>query len=896
MATTFVGRSAELDRLGEVCRQVRSGAPRLVLVAGVAGVGKTTLVRRFLADHPEVSTLSASGDENEMGLPYGVLAQLTGETCPADHDSITAGAGLLELLGRLQDGGPIAVVLDDVQWADLPSLKAVTFALRRLRADRVLAIVIVREIADAVLPTGLHKLLDDGRTAHLRLGGLRAADLRLFGRLRGGPALSGAAADRLWSFTDGNPLHARELMRSLPADALNDLVRPLPAPREYASLIPARFAACGPATRDFVGATSVLPAPCRVDQIGALCDVEPLAALDEAAEAGLLEERVSGFGMCAAFPHPLIQAAIYQGLGVAIRHRLHLRAAELATSDVERLHHRVRAAVGPAPGLAAELAAFAEEEQRTGLWSSAGTHLVQASRLVRDGARRSRLAGEAVGTLAHAGRVQEATELARRLPGDCPHEVRCFAYGILAQIAGRSREATQLLVEAWNRTDAAAEPTLAVRTAEQLAMLTMMGSDPEEATVWAERALTGPVSGFDTGIVRGVQILALAAMGFPDKALESTEHLPYPAAESAADRDLLVGRGTVRAWTGDLAGAVSDLTALLRNPEQLSAFQRVVAHAHVGNALHLLGRWDDALVHGEISTVLAEEGDQVWMAGGARALAALVPAKRGDWDAAENHVAEGWRMAGEILASRFFVAVAEAWLATSRGDPERVGRVLLPLLELEGRGGIDEPGLLDWRDLLSDAQIAVGELGRAEAVLEPFEQSALARGNPMSLVRALRAKANVLAAREDFAAAMDAFEGGRRHARRSDVPFDNARLDLDYGCFLRRHGSRNEAAERLKDAHTVFSALHARPYLERCGRELAACGEATGGTRRRWNLTARELAVTRLVATGKSNQQVARELLLSVKTVEYHLGHVFAKLGVTNRAELTARVTAEELP
>ncbi|MEU4407098.1 AAA family ATPase [Streptosporangium sp. NPDC023963] len=894
MISAFVGRAVELERLETVLEQVTSGTPHLVLVDGAAGIGKTTLIRRFLSGWPKLCVLNASGDENETDLPYGVLSQLTGELCPADRDPIAAGTKLLERLGTLQDSGPIAVVMDDTQWADLPSLQAVTFALRRLRADRVLSIVVTRELAGMVMPTGLRKLLKDDRTIRIRLSGLPAAELRELGSEAGDMLLSGAAAERLWVFTAGNALHVCELMEHLPAQVLNDLTRPLPAPRGYASLVLARVAACSPATRDFLAAASVLSLPHLIDDIAKLAAVEPLTALDEAVRAGLLEEQRVGYNLHVCFPHPLTQAAVYQGLGVAARHRLHRRAAELATGDLDRFHHRVRASTGHDPALALELDALAQHEQRAGLWSTAGTHLTQAAHLVQDVRLRARLIGEAIGTLVHAGRVEEAVELAQTLPSECPQEVRSFAEGVLAQIEGRSGEAARLLVDAWNRTDLALDPALAVRTAEQLAIVMMMAADSAQATIWADRALAGPMPGTDSGIARGIQVLATAALGFPDKALELTAHLP-PATAGVVrteDRDLLVGRGTVRSWVGDLDGAIDDFTGLLRGARRLSAFQRVVGHSHLGNALHMVGRWDDALVHGEISTTLADECDQAWMAGGARGLAALVPAKRGDWASAEYHVAEGWRTVGEIAASRFYVAVAEAWLATSRGDPARVLRVLLPLHEAAPQDGFEEPGVLDWRDLLSDAQLALGKVRQAQDSLAPFEQRALARGHDLSLTRVYRAKGNLLAAQKDLVGATAAFEQGLRHAGRARVPFDTAHLGFDHGRFLRRHGSRKAAAERLEAAQRIFDTLRATPYLERCEHELAACGRVARDRQHKWGLTVRELAVAKLVATGLSNQQVGRELMLSVKTVEYHLGHIFAKLGVTSRAELAAQFAA----
>ncbi|MFG3438825.1 AAA family ATPase [Nonomuraea sp. NPDC047897] len=888
MISAFVGRVHELERLDKVFEQVRAGIPHLVLVDGAAGIGKTTLVRRFLSGRPELPVLHASGDENETDLPYGVLSQLTGNPHPADRDPIAAGIEFLERLGTLQDGGPVAVIVDDIHWADLPSLQAITFALRRLRADQVLSVVVAREPAATDMPTGLRKLLEDDRTARIHLSGLPAAELREFRRSVDGLVLGSAAADRLWAFTAGNPLHVRELLEHLPAGVFDDLTRPLPAPHGYASLVLARMAACGPATRDFLAAASVLTLPSPIDGIARLAAVEPLTALDEAVSAGLLEEQQAGYGLQVSFPHPLTQAAIYQGVGVATRHRLHARAAELALSDGERFHHRVRAATGPDPELAAELAAFARDEQRGGLWSAAGTHLLQAAHLAGDEAHRAQLLGEAIGALAHAGRMQEAATLAQRLPAGCPADVRAFAHGVLAQIQGRSDEAVPHLTEAWNRADRAAGPLMAARAAEQLALLTVMEGHTAQSILWAERALSIAGNDLDMGIVRGIRLPAMFFLHGPGKALDGVAHLPTAAAGTRRDHDQLVGRGAVRTWSGDLRGAIADLTGLLACSERLSAFQRINAHAHLGNALHLTGNWDEAIVHGEISVTLTEEFDQRWMAGGVLALAALVPAKRGDRATAEQHLSEGRRLE-KIAANRLYQGVAEAWLATSQGDPARVLRVLHPLLDLTDRGGVDEPGVMDWRDLLSDAHLAVGEPDCAQAVLAPFERRALERARDVSLVRVFRAKGNLLAAGEDLTGAAEAFERGLRHAARAGVPFDRARLELDFGCFLRRRGSRSAAAARLTAAHHVFAALGATPFLERCDRELAACGLAPRRGPRSGDLTARELAVARLVATGRSNQQVGRELLVSVKTVEYHLGHVFTKLGVTNRAELAAR-------
>ena len=123
------------------------------------------------------------------------------------------------------------------------------------------------------------------------------------------------------------------------------------------------------------------------------------------------------------------------------------------------------------------------------------------------------------------------------------------------------------------------------------------------------------------------------------------------------------------------------------------------------------------------------------------------------------------------------------------------------------------------------------------------------------------------------------------------MPFQRALLELAYGQVLRRAGQRRAAAHQLQAARDRLAGLQARPYLERCERELAACGLAPA-KRSDFDpsrLTAQESAVARLVALGMGNRQVASELFVSIKTVQFHLTHIYAKLGISTRAELAAQ-------
>src|SRR5689334_897994 len=167
----FVGRVHELGWLDERLEAAATGHPQTVVVAGPAGIGKSALLGRFAARLDPRRLLTASGDEDETFLPFGLLQQLTGLSTRTWDDPFVAGTDLLGLIDERSDEGPTVLVVDDAHLADAASLRALTFALRRLRADRVLTVVGTQEDELARVPQGLLRLADadDNR---LRLGGL----------------------------------------------------------------------------------------------------------------------------------------------------------------------------------------------------------------------------------------------------------------------------------------------------------------------------------------------------------------------------------------------------------------------------------------------------------------------------------------------------------------------------------------------------------------------------------------------------------------------------------------------------------------------------------------------------------------------------------------------------
>jgi ATP/maltotriose-dependent transcriptional regulator MalT len=200
------------------------------------------------------------------------------------------------------------------------------------------------------------------------------------------------------------------------------------------------------------------------------------------------------------------------------------------------------------------------------------------------------------------------------------------------------------------------------------------------------------------------------------------------------------------------------------------------------------------------------------------------------------------------------------------------------------------PGIFNWRGIEADALVGLGRLDEAATALDEFEAAIPRTGLASATLMLARCRGNLAVARGQAAQAEAAFL--RAHELETDVPmpFEHGLLSLDDGRRLRRLEDRPSAVAQLKRAHQIFSDLGADPYVQACSNELAslqvaAAPDSPAGL---LGLSRSELAVARLVATGLTNREVASELYVSVKTVEYHLRNRYIKLDITSRRALAA--------
>jgi ATP/maltotriose-dependent transcriptional regulator MalT len=317
-----------------------------------------------------------------------------------------------------------------------------------------------------------------------------------------------------------------------------------------------------------------------------------------------------------------------------------------------------------------------------------------------------------------------------------------------------------------------------------------------------------------------------------------------------------------------------------------------LAQAYLAFTQFRLGRWDTAAATAEQAVATAGSTTTAWLRVPAHAVAACIAGVRGDWQRASHHTqaAETWQVRAGPETFAAFPAVAAATIASARCDYPAMLAALYPLLRRPGPVVHQQAW---WGPLQVEALAGTGDLAAARAALAGLTAFAAASGQLGTAITWLGAWLKAKDGDETGAAA--AFEAGLcRPPASDDIPFHRARLAHEYGKFRLSLRQRRAAIRWLREAQRGYASLGARPYLDRCEADLLGCGiskasaDTPGGADAGplAALTVRERRVACLVAKGLTNQEVGSELYVSAKTVEYHLGNIFAKLGISSRRQL----------
>jgi DNA-binding CsgD family transcriptional regulator len=901
----MVGRKDELEAIRAFLASPRAEPGALVL-EGDAGIGKSTLWRAAVEEASAQGTrvLSSRPAEAERGLAFAGLGDLLERvlddvlpSLPAPRrralriallleeaegpvDPRALGVAVRNAIELLAEDGPLVVAVDDVQWLDPSSAASLAFALRRLQAG--VAILLARRLGEGVETAPLEVALDG--VEHLRLGPLSVGAIQQVLRDELDRVFARPTLLRIHEASGGNPFYALELASALGPDV--DPTQPLPVPETLEELVDARLAGLPDATRKgLVLASALGTAPVKLLRAAGVED----DALEPAVAARVVELQEGAV----RFTHPLLSSVLYQGLAGTERRAAHGALAEVVVDPLERARHLALATEQPDPAVAAALDEAAALANARGASAMAAEFAEHALRLTRvdapeDEHRRSIAAGRA--HLA-AGEVDRARALGRALDTlDRDGSKRVDALVFLSETElGNLRARIALRREAL--LDASARPELKQLLHQKLANEVRFFEGRSAAEVHARAALELAESlGDDALRAAASAVVALLRFigGEPDaRGLAEEAHA---LAVATADDQRLVDTGFCLAhmlvWSAELAPARDLLEELDRSLGERD--ERVSAHASWFLSVVELhaGRLDLAGDHAERAKELAalygrgeDEDPHSYLP------VALVAAYRGDLAGARDFAGQGRALAEtqEALLPGLpaVPGLAELW----SGEPAAAVRRFDLADGTADFAGWEEPGLRWWRADHVEALVELGRLDDAVSLLEPWEEAAARLGREWVLAQAKRCRGLVAAADGDVDGALELLdEAVQAHESLGDR-LGHARALLALGVVARRARQKRASREAIEQALAIFEECGAEGWAENARAEL---GRISGRTREE-GLTPAEQRVAALVAEGRTNREVAAALVLGERTVETHLTHIYAKLGIRSRTEL-ARV------
>jgi DNA-binding NarL/FixJ family response regulator len=924
--TVLLEREDELAAIDRALDSATAGNGGVLAVEGEAGIGKTSLLDAAAALGAErgMTVLFARGGEHERDFPYGIVRQLfEAPLAAAGGDSLLAGAaalavpvfdaaataevggdpfgiqhGLYWLAADLAERAPLAIVVDDVQWADLASLRALAYIGHRLAGLPLLLAVGIRVGEPDAHEEPIDELRREARRGWLRprpLGVDAVAEL-VARELGGNPADGFAEACRAASA--GNPFLVGEVLNAFAGDGTapsdGKLAASVAAAGAARSIL-LRLVRLGDDALATARAVAVLEPNATPLPVAALAELAPDAVVE--ATDRLVAARLLADATPLVFAHPLVRAAVYEDLSQPRRAALHVRAARLLSEHAGARDavagHLLRAEPAGDPWAAAELRAAAAAALGQGAPGSAVSYLRRALAEPPPKTERDALTlelGRAQLRADDLGGIATLTELRSRSRRHAADVQLTTDLAVSLAVRGRTREAVPILRQALVDTDRRSADGWFLRAT--LLVLSIYGFeelprdvapepgesiDPETLPgrmlleLWAFLVACGAGDlGDAAGVARGLAAdrdaaLADAQAGYPPLAMCIILALTGAGAEAEAIFEEMIETTRRR---GVLSGVAAGIG--IRSLSRAANSDLRAAEVDAGTALAIVAGNDHVL-------------EANWLAILVRVLTAR--GELADAEAALAGSAYAVRPPSGMPGAILLCARGELHLAAGRHAEAR-DDFRAAAARLEWLPHANEE-LLGWRVGLARAEAALGEHDAAATLAAEAVAAAHATANPRSLGIALRAQGQL------------AVDGGVEALREAvevlagtDAGLQHAHALVDLGAALRRANRRRDAREPLREGLDLAHRCGATALEERARTELAA----TGARPRRATLTGvealtpSELRVARMAADGLTNREIAQQLFVTAKTVETHLRHVYQKLDVARRTELAPKL------
>jgi ATP/maltotriose-dependent transcriptional regulator MalT len=897
----LLGRETEFDAVRDRLARGRAGGCQVVLIEGEPGIGKTRFLAEVLDAAAGFRRFHADADELERTRPFGPLADALGcRVSSADPlgseiarliDESAAEFRIVErfgeLLERMAVEGPLLVVVDDLQWADPSTVTSLRFVTRHLGDVPATFVLAFRPI-----PRGdeLERFVDtsirDG-ALHTVLGPLDDnAVVALVEDLLGHPP--GAGLRSFLTSAAGNPFYVTELVDALAADGRLQTaagtfdIEPASVPVPFQGAVVRYLRFLGEARLSLLRWAAVLGgrfSPADLAVVTGTPIVALVPVLEEATRAGIVvhdDDRL-------AFRHDLLREALYEDMGTAIRQSLHLEAgralAAAGASPFQVAHHLMR---GPAAkdDMAVEWL-LAAAKQAIDLDTKAELLESALERLPPGDRRSAEIGAKAITVLGRTGRVADAEDLADRLRTGLDQAAAAQLSVALAEAYAHKSDPAGVL-----RHCGAARhvPSLGPRADAMLLAAEGMGlllaGRVDEAEAMAHRTIeAGHRLGAPAPMHAGRGVLSLCALASgrgrdaATLATENAKHWSSAYAQQFLQMSLVNEDRLTEAE--DLFAAAHARISEDGHLTALSMFEAASARAPL-----LAGRLDDAQARAEAALEIAEQAQMPVSTAVARGLIARVALHRGSIPDAEAALGPAELTPG-IGVDLF--ELARALTIEAQGDQAGALQVLSSAWDRHSPLRY----VITWVSLAPDLtrlHLAAGHLDLAASVATAVEAGAAGSDAPSAAGAALRCRALVEKNMTLIRQAVTAYERGPRVLETASTREDAATL-LD----------RTDAVEQLRAALKTYETAGASADATRVRAALRARGVRAGarGPRQRpasgWDsLTPTERKVVALAAQGLTSRQIGERLYISTFTVGSHLRHVYQKLGINSRAQLTA--------
>jgi DNA-binding CsgD family transcriptional regulator len=934
--TELLEREDELAVADRFLRRAGAGAGSVITVEGPAGIGKTALLgvieARARAAGFEVAR--ARGSEFEAGMAFGLTRQLLEPVIVAavgaERRRLLAGAarvgaqvlgaeagepvtdrfaaihGLYWLCANLAAPRPVAICVDDAQWADDASLTWLGYLARRAGDLAVLVVVAVR-LGDRGGERGeLAGMLDDVAAARLALRELSAPAVGAIVQSRLDAGADEPFRSACVELSGGNPLFLRELLAAASAERLPahesgvSRLRAV-APEAIAASVLTRLARQGADAVALARAVAVLGARTEVGVAAALAGLDPTVAELGADRLGVAQ--IFAAARPLEFTHPVIEAAVRDDIAPGALRVAHRRAAELLhrrgqaplaeiaahlllcgpgedgwVVDVLRRAARQAGARGSPETAVSYLERGLQEAVpapvRTELLFELGTAMLQAGR----GGAMQRMRDALELSTGRRRRAEISLALGRALLAQGDADARVAFRRGLAELSPDDDDELALELQGWNLTtssvnnEEALPPAVRDRLDALLAGETPAGTRPERFLL-AHAAFRGALSGERPHD----QVARLASRALADGALLT---------DSGGDVGTHGAACYALVFAGDLDAAIGECDRAIAWSRQRGARVALGFVSRVrGIARYERGAISDALADFATASELHEEGFTRGFPA-TRGFRALCLLEQDDLDGAADALAVG--AAQEPLlaeGTRLSYLYATARVRSARGELRQGLDVLRECEELIRQAGAPNPAAgLSWRSEAAWLTARLGEHEHARELIAKELMLARAFGAPRALGVALRTAGMIAGARaglDQMAQAVETIEG-------SGFQLELARSLAVHGAALRRAGRGIEARAQLERGLDLAHRLGARSIAKHSRAELVAAGakprrEAIFG---REALTAAELRVARLAAQGLTTRELAQALFITTATAKTHLNRIYRKLAITRRAQL----------